>query len=226
MRNSKLSSSTLSGWEKYVGARNDKLSLCFIPNILWWQQKHSKNIHWSSQSNVLLIRYNQMNSSSKLFLTPRKYDFSRQKSKTRKRLSYICSRLKSQKTLSVDNCLWDQALSSFSISKSLIITCDLHTAFSTVHFRNHHPLWLFHWIIFYSSLSLPLSKLQKGLILQPLENRPSGVFPTSHFRTSYLCFSLVSREVVMTTCRFQRLSCELNLQRSFFRSSSNEPVNR
>ena len=152
--------------------------------------------------------------------------FRRKKSKTRKRLSYICSRLKSQKTLSVDNCLWDQALSSFSISKSLIITCDLHTAFSTVHFRNHHPLWLFHWIIFYSSLSLPLSKLQKGLILQPLENRPSGVFLTSHFRTSYLCFSLVSREVVMTTCRFQRLSCELNLQRSFFRSSSNEPVNR
>ena len=143
-----------------------------------------------------------------------------------KRLSYICSRLKSQKTLSVDNCLWGQALSSFLISKSLIIACDLHTAYSTVHFRNHHPLWLFHLIIFYSSLSLPLSKLQKGLILQPLENRPSGVFPTSHFRTSYLCFSLVSREVVMTTCRFQRLSCELNLQRSFFRSSSDEPVNR
>ena len=152
--------------------------------------------------------------------------FRGKKSETRKRLSYICSRLKSQKTLSVDNCLWGQALSSFSISKSLIITCDLHTAYSTVHFRNHHPLWLFHLIIFYSSLSLPLSKLQKGLILQPLENRPSGVFPTSHFRTSYLCFSLVSREVVMTTCRFQRLSCELNLQRSFFRSSSNEPVNR
>ena len=127
---------------------------------------------------------------------------------------------------SVNKCLWGQALSSFSISKSLIITCDLHTAYSTVHFRNHHPLWLFHWIIFYSSLSLPLSKLQKGLILQPLENRPSGVFPTSHFRTSYLCFSLVSREVVMTTCRFQRLSCELNLQHSFFGSSSNEPVNR
>ena len=150
MRNSKLTSSALCGWEKYVGARNNKLSLCFIPNILWWQQKHSKNIHWNSQSNVLLIRYNQMNSSSKLFLTAY---FRGKKSKTRKRLSYICSRLKSQKTLSVDNCLWGQALSSFSISKSLIIACDLHTAYSTVHFRNHHPLWLFHWIIFYSSLS-------------------------------------------------------------------------
>ena len=152
--------------------------------------------------------------------------FRGKKSKTRKRLSYICSRLKSQKTLLVDNCLWGQALSSFSISKTLIITCDLDTAYSTVHFRNHHPLWPFHWIIFYSCLSLPLLKFQKGLILQPRENRPSGVFPTSHFRTLYLCFSLVSREVVMTTCRFQRLSCKLNLQRSFFRSSSNEPVNR
>ena len=30
----------------------------------------------------------------------------------------------------------------------------------------------------------------------------------------------------MTTCRFQRLSCELNLQCSFFRSSSVEPTNR
>ena len=57
---------------------------CFIPNILWWQQKHFKNIHWNSQSNVLLIRYNQMNSSSKLFLTPRKYDFSREKVKNEK----------------------------------------------------------------------------------------------------------------------------------------------
>ena len=225
MRNSKLTSSTLSGWEKYVGAGNNKLSLCFIPNILWWQQKHFKNIHWNSQSKVLLIRYNQMNSSSKLFLTPRKYDFSREKVKNEKTTFVYLQPFKKSKN-SVDKCLWGQALSSFSISKSLIITCDLHTAYSTVHFRNHHPLWLFHLIIFYSSLSLPLSKLQKGLILQPLENRPSGVFPTSHFRTSYLCFSLVSREVVMTTCRFQRLSCELNLQHSFFRSSSNEPVNR
>ena len=83
--------------------------------------------------------------------------FRGKKSEKRKRLSYICSRLKSQKTLSVDNCLWGQALSSFSISKSLIITCDLHTAYSTVHFRNHHPLWPFHWIIFCSSLSLSLS---------------------------------------------------------------------
>ena len=225
MRNSKLTSSTLSGWKKYVGARDNKLPLCFIPNILWWQQKHSKNIHWNSQSNVLLIRYNQMNSSSKLFLTPRKYDFSREKVKNEKTTFVYLQPFKKSEN-SVDKCLWGQALSSFSISKSLIITCDLHTAYSTVHFRNHHPLWLFHWIIFYSSLCLPLSKLQKGLILQPLENRPSGVFPTSHFRTSYLCFSLVSREVVMTTCRFQRLSCELNLQRSFFRSSSVEPVNR
>ena len=37
---------------------------------------------------------------------------------------------------------------------------------------------------------------------------------------------MVSHEVVMTTCRFQRLSCELNLQCSFFRSSSVEPTNR
>ena len=225
MRNSKLTSSTLSGWKKYVGARDNKLPFCFIPNILWWQQKHSKNIHWNSQSNVLLICYDQMNSSSKLFLTPRKYDFSREKVKNEKTTFVYLQPFKKSEN-SVDKCLWGQALSSFSISKSLIITCDLHTAYSTVHFRNHHPLWLFHLIIFYSSLSLPLSKLQKGLILQPLENRPSGVFPTSHFRTSYLCFSLVSCEVVMTTCRFQRLSCELNLQHSFFRSSSNEPVNR
>ena len=56
--------------------------------------------------------------------------FRGKKSETRKRLSYICSRLKSQKTLSVDNCLWGQALSSFSISKSLIITCDLHRLFN------------------------------------------------------------------------------------------------
>ena len=152
MRNSKLTSSALSGWEKYVGARNNKLSLCFIPNILWWQQKHSKNIHWNSQSNVLLICYDQMNSSSKLFLTPRKYDFSREKVKNEKTTFVYLQPFKKSEN-SVDKCLWGQALSSFSISKSLIITCDLHTAYSTVHFRNHHPLWLFHWIIFYSSLS-------------------------------------------------------------------------
>ena len=37
---------------------------------------------------------------------------------------------------------------------------------------------------------------------------------------------MVSHEVVMTTCTFQRLSGELNLQCSFFRSSSVKPTNK
>lgn len=51
--------------------------------------------------------------------------------------------------------------------------CDYY---STVHFRNHHPSWLFHLIIFCSSLSF------RGVWvrLQLLENRLSGIIPTSY----------------------------------------------
>ena len=147
-------------------------------------------------------------------------------------MNFIYSQpFKKSKTFSVDDCLWSQALSSFSISRSLIITCELHTAYSTVHFRNHHPLWLFHWIIFIAlSLSLSLSlKVSERFESAATWKQTQWSFPDcSYFITSCLCFSPVSREVVMTTCRFQRLSCEYiwNLKRSFFRSSSNEPANR
>ena len=104
------------GEKIWICIRNNKLSLCFDPNILWWQEKHSKNIHWNSQSNVLLIRYNQMNSSSKLFLTPRKSSFRGKKSKTWIWISYIHSHLKSQKlsqftiVFEVKLCLHSQSL--------------------------------------------------------------------------------------------------------------------